>query len=66
MAKKRFSKNQLLLDLAELMEKRRGTFDPKNGWSQVQGKGEQANRDYAEWRSIEMVYRLVKEGVIGH
>ena len=24
-------------------------FDPGNGWNQVKGKGEEANRAYGEW-----------------
>jgi hypothetical protein len=48
-----------------MMEQRKGSFDPNNGYSQVQGKGEQANRDYTEWRTVEMIYRLVKDGDIG-
>lgn len=63
--RQRFSKSKLLADLQRLMEQRQGSFDPKNGWSQVQGKGERANRDYAEWRTVEMIYRMVKEGDIG-
>lgn len=63
--RQRFSKAKLLADLYELMEKRKGSFDPQNGYSQVQGKGEQANRDYTEWKTVEMIYRLVKDGDIG-
>ena len=63
--RQRFSKSKLLADLHRLMEQRKGSFDPNNGYSQVQGKGEQANRDYTEWRTVEMIYRLVKDGDIG-
>ena len=40
-------------------------FDSGNGWSQVVGQGEQRNRDYGEWRTLEMVARLIESGEIG-
>jgi hypothetical protein len=63
--RQRFSKSKLLADLRDMMDKRQGGFDPGNGYAQVQGKGERANRDYTEWRTVEMIYRLIESGDIG-
>ena len=55
----RFSKVKLaayLLRRIDAIERTRN-FDTMNGWQQVDGAGEEANRDYAEWHALLEVAR---------
>lgn len=63
----RFSKAKLLDDLREMAERRRKLhgFDPGNGYAQVRGKGEEANREYGEWRTILDIINWIDSSSIG-
>jgi len=64
MTAKRFSKKLLTtwLERRFLDMQKANHFDQNNGWAQVQGKGEEANRLYGEWRAYEVVLRVVENG----
>ena len=65
--RRRFSKAKLLEDLQHMIEDRyqQWNFKADNGWAQVHGKGEEANRNYAELSTIQMIYTLIESGDIG-
>ena len=66
MGKRRFSKkllkNWLEERFFEIQKNRR--FDQGNGWAQVDGKGEEANRAYGEWRAYEIVLNAAEFGFL--
>lgn len=64
---KRFSKSKLITDLRDLAAERQKLhkFDAGNGYEQVEGKGEDINRDYAEWRMLLYVAKWIEQGEIG-
>lgn len=63
----RFNKAELLEDLAERAAsiQQRWGFDAANGWAQVEGKGEEANRAYGEWSAITGILEDIRTGAIG-
>ena len=63
--KQRISKRRLLDQLRDLESRANRQFNPNDGWSQVHGKGEQINRDYSQWKTIEMIRVLIENGKLG-
>ncbi len=55
---KRFSKQTLAEDLEQRMDaiQKKRNFDLHNGWVQVQGKGEEINRDYGALDALRTLY----------
>jgi hypothetical protein len=52
--KPRFSKQTVIDYIARRQSELEAEFgfDPRNGWSQVDGKGEEINRAYGEYASL--------------
>ena len=61
----RFSKANLIEDLLAMERMCIGSFDPNDGWSQVANASGEMNRNYAHWRAIEMIRKMVESGDIG-
>lgn len=62
----RFSKNAMVLylsSMATMIEDKYG-FDPHNGWAQVDGKGEELNREYGEYRAYLNLIESIQSGSV--
>lgn len=64
-AGQRISKRRLIQQLRDMEQRAGRDFNPNDGWSQVHGKGEKANRDYAQWQTIQMILNLIEKGKLG-
>lgn len=64
---RRFSRSALLRDLQqhEEMLRKANAFDPSNGYSQVEGRGEEANRNYGEWNMLRTIIEQIASGEVG-
>lgn len=64
---KRFNKTQLIHDLYGRAARIQNThgFTRDNGYAQVMGKGEEENRAYGEWQTLENLARDIEAGYIG-
>jgi len=67
-SKMAFSKQNLISDLETIAGnlQRRHNFTCETGYSQVDGKGESINRDYAEWDRVRIIIDSIKSGYVGY
>lgn len=49
--------------MAAIEKENAWTFDPMDGWSQVNGKGERINRAYGAWRELVRLGEEIEQGI---
>lgn len=64
---KRFNKTQLIHELRQRAARIQNEYDftRGNGYAQVMGKGEEENRAYGEWKTLENLARDIEAGHVG-
>lgn len=65
--RKRFTKSKLIADLRDIAAERQKLhkFECGNGYAQVEGQGEERNRDFGEWIMLRHLARWIECGEIG-